>query len=522
MSRKLVTALNVNHVPPQYTRAFSAVSRRQNKVSRANGDNNAHEPTKAENGTEEQGAMARRLSEMAEQAVLEGGKSARKNIEQAGFSDELKKQLEERVAATAFKNEHPAAHSILDMPESAGEGTRATALGEAWTGTENMHDSALRMLDDSARKPIRTPYKIPSPIQTNPVDMRIAPKPKLSPGHRLAHAKDQIGTYSLSQSPGVSEQERQAMRKEMQERFTPGGRPMPMSIQGLASLANEQIEDAIKRGQFSSIKRGRGVNTKTDHNANSAYIDTTEYFMNKMIQKQELVPPWIEKQQELAREVDRFRQRIRTEWRRHAARLIASKGGTLDAQMRRADAYAAAEARLAERAAIAKSLRDNDNTETSSSSHSTTETKQDTPQSETASPPTTEEKDTQLPHLEPLRDPHYLAIERPYHELTIKTLNDATRTYNLQAPPVSRKLYLNLDRELSACYAEVAPSLAEEIKRRALEKARGPVSSGPQAAGILESLGTTQTARVYDEDVSKGYGVKDLLRDWFSRKRGRS
>ncbi|PLB41894.1 DnaJ family domain-containing protein [Aspergillus candidus] len=519
MSGKLVAALKVNHVPAQYTRAFSAISRRQNEVPRANGNNDAHEATKSENGAEEQGAMARRLSEMAEQAVLEGGKSARQNIEQAGFSDELKKQLEERVAATAFKNEYPAAHSILDMPESAGEGTRATALGEAWSGTENMHDSALRMLDDSARKPIRTPYKIPSPVQTNPVDMRIAPKPKLSPGHRLAHAKDQIGTYSLSQSPGVSEQERQAMRKEMQERFTPGARPMPMSIQGLASLANEQIEDAIKRGQFSSIKKGRGVNTQTDHNANSAYIDTTEYFMNKMIQKQELVPPWIEKQQELAKEVDRFRQRIRVEWRRHAARLIASKGGTLDAQMRRADAYAAAEARVAERAAIAKSFRDDNDTKTPP----TTETKQeDTPQSETAFTSTEEENDNQLPHLEPLRDPNYLAIERPYHELTIKTLNDATRTYNLQAPPVSRKPYLNLERELNACYAEVAPSLAEEIKRRALEKAHGPVSSGPRAAGILESLGTAQAAQVYDEDSSKGYGVKDLLRDWFSGKKGRS
>lgn len=53
---------------------------------------------------------------MTEDAMLEGGRSARRNIEHAGFSEELKKQLEERVAAAAFKSEHAAAHSIVDMP----------------------------------------------------------------------------------------------------------------------------------------------------------------------------------------------------------------------------------------------------------------------------------------------------------------------------------------------------------------------------------------------------------------------
>lgn len=60
--------------------------------------------------------MARRLSQMTEDAMLEGGRSARRNIEHAGFSDDLKQQLEERVKAASFKSDHAAAHSILDMP----------------------------------------------------------------------------------------------------------------------------------------------------------------------------------------------------------------------------------------------------------------------------------------------------------------------------------------------------------------------------------------------------------------------
>jgi hypothetical protein len=116
--------------------------------------------------------MARRLSQMTEDAMLEGGRSARRNLEQAGFSEDLKRQLEERVKAASFKSEHAAAHSILDMPVSAGQGTRETAAAPAWTGTESFQDTALRMLDD-ASKPIRTPYKIPQPVNLQP-----AAKPK--------------------------------------------------------------------------------------------------------------------------------------------------------------------------------------------------------------------------------------------------------------------------------------------------------------------------------------------------------
>lgn len=68
---------------------------------------------------EEDGAMSRRLAQMTDDAMLEGGRSARRNMEQAGFSEELKKQLEERMAAASFKSEHAAAHSILDMPVCA-------------------------------------------------------------------------------------------------------------------------------------------------------------------------------------------------------------------------------------------------------------------------------------------------------------------------------------------------------------------------------------------------------------------
>lgn len=122
MSRRNVGAFNVNglvtlYAPRNHTiaRPFTTVSRRQNANTKSQDGN---EPSQSADVPKEDGAMARRLSEMTEQAVLEGGRSARKNMEQAGFSEDLKRELEERIAASAFKSEYATAHSIVDMPVS--------------------------------------------------------------------------------------------------------------------------------------------------------------------------------------------------------------------------------------------------------------------------------------------------------------------------------------------------------------------------------------------------------------------
>lgn len=397
-------------------------------------------------------------------------------------------------------------HSLSQS--AAGQGTRENAAAPKWTGIERVEDTTLRMLDD-ASKPIRMPYKIP-----NPVNLKLTPKPRKSRGERIAEAKERTSTYTLSQAPGFSEEEREDMRREMREQLTPGAHSMPISISGLSSLANERIEDAIARGQFKKIRRGKGVNTKTDHNASSAFIDTTEYFMNKIIQQQEIVPPWIEKQQQLGSELNRFRERLRADWRRHAAMLISSKGGSLDVQMKRAKAYAAAEARLADKAKLEASLQEDTSVSEINSDGRIVS------KSETYPSPAIkngEETSEDLAHLPPLRDPGYLAIERSYHELAVKQINTLARSYNLQAPASAHKPYINLDRELNACYAAVAPELAEEIKRRATERARPTSIVPPVSSSKFGSLGMAQSVKVHEEDQSKGYGMKELWRDLFTK-----
>ena len=491
----------------------------------------------------EKGAMSRRLEEMAYEGLEASGTRADKYIAESGFSEDLKRKLEARIADSQFKSDNAASISVANMPSSAGKGTRDIAAAKPWTGTESLGDAALRMLDD-AHKPLPKSQRSRSSPSTRPIDFRLKRSPQASPGQRLANARDRTSIYATSQDETMTEKEKQEMRRILKERFEPGSRTMPATIQGLQSVASQRIEDAIARGQFRNIPRGKGVNTERDYNANSPFIDTTEYFMNKIIQKQELTPPWIEKQGELTRAVTQFRSRLRTDWKRHAARVIASKGGTLEAQVERARRYAAAEAIVNPKkvqtetiTAINKSGElsqitvretppnaglDNETkiTVTESAPTSSTTTSSSPPSTETASDsPTTTTPPSNQP-LIPFRDQTWLTAELSYHNLSIRNLNDLTRSYNLMAPELAKKPYFNLQRELNSCFADIAPELPGEIEYRAKMPERIRIQViGHKSGGVLEKFGAGERARVYD-DTKPSYGFKEFWRDLWGDKGG--
>ena len=60
--------------------------------------------------------MSRRLADLTDQSLEQGGRSARKAVEEAGFSEELKQRLEARMTESRFKSENPAAFATLNMP----------------------------------------------------------------------------------------------------------------------------------------------------------------------------------------------------------------------------------------------------------------------------------------------------------------------------------------------------------------------------------------------------------------------
>ncbi|KAK5165339.1 hypothetical protein LTR04_001314 [Oleoguttula sp. CCFEE 6159] len=489
--------------------------------------------------------MSRRLAQMSDESLEIGGRGARRAIGEAGFDEDLKRRLEERIAGASTRNEYPSAFAQVELPTSAGKGTRDIAGARPWTGTESVEDAALRMLTD-AHKPMRGPAKIPSIRGPPPKVDTGRSKTKVNSGTRIANARDKTSIYSFMKDPNLSEKEREQFRKEMKERFTPAARAVPATVQGLASLADERIVDAIARGQFKNLPRGKVI--ERDHNASSPFLDTTEYFMNKIIQKQDIVPPWIEKQQELVSTATKFRSRLRADWRRHAARTISSRGGTLPDQIRRAQEYAAAEAienppkRKEEKMnavdggghvsqiTLSGELKPTESSSATESTSRITVTEATVDPSGGSQHPepgsvrkititetTRQEEDAEPqdahPAMRPFRDPAWEQMERSYHKVAIDNLNNLTRSYNLMAPNLAKKPYFSLDRELRACYADVAPQLANEIRDRANAPKLKIEVIGHTPGGVLERFGG-QKVKVYDSRKPQ-YGFKEFWKDLF-------
>lgn len=498
---------------------------------------------KADDEKDKQGAMSRRLEQMSEESLETGARRASKTIEEAGFDEGLKRRLQERIASTNFRNDHANAFAQAEMPSTASRHSRELAAAAPWSGTESTHDASLRMLNDSIKpaktlKPIRGP---PPKIDTG------RPNSTPSSGVRLANAREKTSAYAFLKE--LPDEERERFRKEMKERFTPAARSLPMTIKGLESLANERIEDAIARGKFKNLPRGKVI--EKDYNASSPFIDSTEYLLNRMIQRQDIVPPWIEKQQEIISTANRFRARLRADWRRHVARSISSKGGSLESQMRLADEFARAETTInpqpktktekintvddaghLSQITLAGELKPSPSDDTGLTETNQQITVTERPVDESARPVDKDhegefpaEASTQAiapvspevqPKVAPFRDFDWLKTERSYHQIAVENLNTLTRSYNLMCPALAQRPYFHLDRELNACYAEVAPQVADAIKERAFApKPRFEAALNKPATVLSNFAGPA--ARVYDEQRPQ-FGFRDLWREWFSKK----
>lgn len=516
-ARNLLTQTTRIPAAPQWrkyaTKSGPSSTDKPNHESRNSNDRNTE--------SDELGPMARRLEEATEEALLTGGRAGRRAVEDAGFSEELKERLFAKVKDAEFRSEHAAAFAEAGMPSAAGAGTRLTATSQPWTGTETTEDAVLRMLND-AHKPLKRELRgRPKLPDLQPVDMRIKQEPKLNAGRRAASARDKASMYAgmgmKELEEGLNEDEREALRKEFRDRFRPAARAMPNTLTGLASLANERIEDAIARGQFKNIPRGKGV--ERDTRSDNPFIDTTEYIMNKMIKRQEIVPPWIEKQQELSKAAHVFRARLRNDWKRHAARMISSKGGSLEDQMNRARQYAKAEEvhnprrRNVDQIAVPTNSTDDPVMVKMRQQTSFESNPESAPETGDGGATT---EDVPLPP--PFRDPDWLATERAYMDLSINNLNTLTRSYNLMAPELAKKPYFSLERELNNCYADVAPQIADAIKDRASRPPKSLTDGvGHTPTSILDRFGNGgHTAKVY-ESKSPYYGFREMWRDLWKR-----
>ena len=285
-----------------------------------------------------------------------------------------------------------------------------------------------------------------------------------------------------------------------------------------------------------NIPRGKAI--ERDARADNPFLDTTEYIMNKMIQRQDIVPPWIEKQQELVKAANVFRARLRNDWKRHAARTIASRGGTLSEQMATASRYAESERlhnpkrKAVEQISVPTNATDDpvmvkiiqevprspsDNiapiqilVETKDAEIAISQPTSDPTTPEPASPP------PPAPLPPPFRIPSWEAAELSYLKLSITNLNSITRSYNLMAPNLAKKPYYSLERELKSCYADIAPLLADTIKERAASPPKMVETIGHSSGGVLERFAGPK-GQIYDSRKPM-YGWKEFWNDLWEKR----
>ncbi|GAA6018571.1 hypothetical protein JCM8202_000562 [Rhodotorula sphaerocarpa] len=164
----------------------------------------------------------------------------------------------------------------------------------------------------------------------------------------------------------------------------------------------EKIKTARREGVFDNVP-GRGKPIQRDHAESNPFIDRTEFLMNRILKTQDAAPPWIELQRELETAIAAFRTELRANWTRRAIRIRSTEGLTN---------------------AVVREIR------------------------------------------EGWVDHEWLDREKAYHDVSLKTLNDLTRKYNIIAPYNVRRPLLALPNEIRDVVKGAAPAIAAELQRR--------------------------------------------------------
>lgn len=201
----------------------------------------------------DEGAMHRRLQSLAEEA--EGIPEHFRTTPESTLTDADLLKLQDRLSQASFQRAFPRAQGEANLPQSVGKLTRDIAADEPWTGEESTSDAVLRMLTD-VHKPLQMPATKPT-LGSLPLRGAKRPAtPKSATGRALA-AKEASQGYSL-----------------LKEKLSPGFRSMPASMEGLASLAEEKIQEARARGEFKNLP-GRGKPAAKDYLDESPHLDRT-------------------------------------------------------------------------------------------------------------------------------------------------------------------------------------------------------------------------------------------------------
>jgi DnaJ homolog subfamily C member 28 len=173
--------------------------------------------------------------------------------------------------------------------------------------------------------------------------------------------------------------------------------------------------------------------------------------MNRVVQRQGAVPPWVEIQRELEGAVDTFRSVLKQSWVRRAVRMLTLSRHPL--------------------------------------------------------------RELSLADAQALRDKEWEAREKAYHESALAEVNALVRKHNALAPYAVRRAYYVRDVELDRAYEEGAEDIIQELAGRFHRDGSqtGAGNSEDRAARDEEDEQTVMRVQSQGDVL----GLRDLLREWF-------
>ncbi|CDO92125.1 unnamed protein product [Kluyveromyces dobzhanskii CBS 2104] len=256
--------------------------------------------------------MKKRLQELLETNTVDENdplmKITRNSSAENAEVDELYKNLEEK----SFKSAYKAQLSVAVRNNILNKHSRDIATAKPWAGSEDPMDTSLRMILDHVPKSqggqnpgsnigFTGRSQTLRELQT-PISARRSERVQ----NRLEQVQDKIVRYQQDKKTDddVEKKEASEFRALYAEKFTPIG-----SFEKLRSVADARIEESMRKGDFQSVKALHGKDT--DVRNDNAHIDRTAYHLNKILVRQKIVPPWIEKQGSVLKDIESFRDELK-------------------------------------------------------------------------------------------------------------------------------------------------------------------------------------------------------------------
>lgn len=370
----------------------------------------------------DEGYMKRRLEQLEEAAMefgydkekMMGSKILKKPKESLIDQDPQLKQIYNTLDEKKFENEYQGEISYSRIPIYVGKESENIALLKPWKGGNNAEDLNSILQNEIMLKKYNGNWKRKGTLVA-PRSLRRSENIQ----DRLHKAREKTLDYTLAKYDQKMPNKDEEYEKQQSEKFREMYKERLLGVEqvslsalnhSIKSLADSKIEEAMSKGAFNNLPRGRAIDNEFNHNA---YVDGTEYHLNKMLKNQKVTLPWIEKQGSVHIEIQDFRRRLKNDWLTRVVHIIDDKLKSGDKSQE-------------QKLRIVKQLAEN---------------------------------------YELLQDKNWENQKKKELKPLIRKLNDSIRGYNLQAPMSSQIFYLVEDRELERARKGASCEIYAEVKR---------------------------------------------------------